>query len=232
MTAASGSLHRAALAAMLALIAGLGVARLSHAQSPPAKPAEPQLHGLKLVEAYCAGCHGVDGNSTDPQFPKLAGQKASYLRSQVRAFKTGARKSDVMSGPAAAISDAQIGELARYYSDQAVKPDVVKDESLAQAGARLFRSSQRRAPACVVCHNPRGFSGMGHMMGRGGMMGRGMMGNFADVPNLNGQHAVYTETQLAAFASGARRGTVMGPIAAGLNDKRRKAVAEYLSGLR
>lgn len=217
----------------VAMIAGLAVP--THGQTQQAKPADAPLHGKKLVQAYCAGCHGPDGNSTDPQYPKLAGQKASYLRSQLRAFSTGARKSDVMSGPASAISEAQIDELADYFSRQAIKPDEIKDAQLAQAGARLFRTPQRRAPACAACHNARGFGGAGHMMGRGGMMGGGMgmmMGNTALVPNLNGQHAAYIIAQLAAFANGTRRGTVMGPIAAGLNEKGRAAVAEYLSGLR
>jgi cytochrome c553 len=65
-------------------------------------------------------------------------------------------------------------------------------------------------------------------MGRGGM--GMMMGNVATVPNLFGQHAVYTVQQLDAFASGARRGSVMGPIAAGLAPQDRRAVAEYLAG--
>jgi cytochrome c553 len=200
--------------------------------------AEP-LHGSKLAEAYCAGCHGADGNGSgaSPQYPKLAGQKASYLRAQLRAFKRGARKSDLMAGPASAISDSQIVELARVYSRQAVKADTVKDPQLAAIGRRIFNRSMRHAPACAACHNGSGSGPMGRMMGgRGGMM-RGnrmgmMMGNLANVPNLNGQHAAYTIQQLDAFASGARPGTVMGPIAGALSERDRKAVAEYLSGLR
>jgi cytochrome c553 len=199
----------------------------------------PALHGQKLAEAYCAGCHGVDGSTTtDPQYPKIAGQKAYYLRQQLRAFKSGARKSDIMSGPAAAISNAQIRELARYYSDQRVKPDVVKDPKLAAAGARIYRYASRVAPACAACHGGGGFGRRGGMMGGGGGMGgmmggrMGMMGNTAAVPNLNGQHAAYIVQQLDALASGARRGTVMGPIASAWREQDRRAVAEYLSGLR
>jgi cytochrome c553 len=217
---------------------------LSHAQqaapsAPAAKPSSPPLHGKKLVEANCAGCHGADGNTTsDPQYPKLAGQKAYYLRQQLRAFRSGARKSDVMSGPAHAISDAQIRELARYYNDQRVKPDAIKDRPLAGTGGRIFHSASRRAPSCIACHG-QGGDGRGGMMGgrggMGGMMGRGrmgMMGNTAAVPNLNGQHAAYIVQQLDAFASGKRRGTVMGPIAAALSPQDRHAVAEYLAGRR
>jgi cytochrome c553 len=221
----------------------------SYAQVKPSTPVlkssdEPQLHGRKLVEAYCASCHGVDGNSTDPQYPKIAGQKAYYLRSQLRAFKSGARKSDVMSGLASTISDAQIVELSRYFSDQVVKPDKVKDPQLAAVGEEIYRYPSHGVPPCAACHAGRGFGpgfgpgGMmgGHgMMGGPGMMGRGMgmmMGNTATVPRLNGQHADYIVRQLDAFASGARQDTVMGPIADRLSERDRRAVAEYLSSLR
>ena len=219
-----------------------GGVKISYAQQTPAKePSSPPLHGKKLAEAYCAGCHGVDGSTTsDAQYPKLAGQKAYYIRQQLRAFRSGARKSDIMSGPAAAISDAQIRELARYFSDQRVKPDKV-NPLLARDGARIFRYASRRAPACISCHGRGGYGRGGMMGGRGmggmaGMMGRGhkgmMMGNSAAIPNLYGQHAAYTVKQLDAFAGGARRGTVMGPIAASLSRQARRAVAEYLAGLR
>ncbi|MEJ2434240.1 MAG: c-type cytochrome [Pseudolabrys sp.] len=102
------------LAGALLLAAALagGWREPSFAQTPtPAKPnAAPALHGKKLVEAYCVSCHGVDGNTTaDPQYPKLADQKATYLRLQLLAFRSGARKSDIMSGPAHALTDSQIG---------------------------------------------------------------------------------------------------------------------------
>ena len=132
-----------------ALICGffdLSQAQQAAPSAPAAKPSSPPLHGEKLVEANCAGCHGVDGGTTtDPQYPKLAGQKAYYLRQQLRAYKSGARKSDIMSGPAHAVTDAQIRELARYYSDQRVKPDAIKDRPLAGIGARIFHNLLRAA---------------------------------------------------------------------------------------
>ena len=231
------------LAVLSAALIG-GLLKLSYAQStPPTQPLNPsdlQLHGKKLVAAYCAGCHGMDGNSADPQYAKIAGQKASYLRAQLRAFKSSERKSDIMSGPASAISDAQIVELAQYFSQQTRKPDVVNDRQLARLGARIYNASNcGGVPPCAACHGGRGFGrgfGSGGVMGRGmmggGMMGghMGMMGNTVGVPNLNGQHATYTIQQLDAFANGMRRGTVMNNIAAALNEQDRKAVAEYLSG--
>lgn len=223
--------------AMIALPAALLATGLlmAHAETPSSTPQKPTpLHGQKLVDAYCAGCHGPDGNSPDPQYPKIAGQKGYYLRTELRAFKRDTRKSDVMSGVASALSDAQIVELAHFFSRQRVKPDTVKDHQLADLGSRIFRYPGRGVPACAACHSPGG-SGPGMMGGRGGMMGGGMMGgmmgNTAAVPNLFGQHAGYTAQQLNAFANGKRRGAVMGPIAARLSPRERQAVADYLSGV-
>jgi cytochrome c553 len=208
--------------------------------APSAKSDPTPLHGRDLAQANCAVCHGADGNSSDPQYPKIAGQKAYYIRRQLRAFRSGARKSDVMSGPASSLTENQIRELAEYFSDQPVKPDVVKDPKLAAVGARIFQYASRAAPPCVACHGEGGFGG--GMMG-GGMMGGGMggmmgghmgmmMGSAAVVPRLYGQHAAYLVQQLDAFASGTRRSPIMGPIASKWREQDRRAVAEYLSGLR
>lgn len=224
--------------ATLALLVSRPVAR---SQTPPGATAQQQptaapdkpLHGKELADSVCTSCHGPTGNSPDPQYPKIAGQKDYYLRTQLRDFKRGTRKSDVMNPLAGALSDAQIVELARFYSRQKVKPDAIKDHKLADFGSRIYRYQGRRVPACAACHSPGGYGpGRGMMGGRGGMMGGGMMGNTAAVPNVFGQHAGYTAQQLDAFANGKRGATVMGPIAARLNPHERRAVAEYLSGRR
>ena len=174
-------------------------------QKPPASASDKAQTGQALAKGLCSACHGPDGNSPDPQYPKIAGQKASYLELQLRGFKYGGRKSDVMSPIAKPLSDKQIAELARLYSRQPVKPDTVKDRNLADLGRRIFTHPGRRVPACAACHSP-GSYGPGMMGGRGGMMGGGMMrggmmGNTALVPRLFGQHAGYTVQQLDAFAS-------------------------------
>jgi cytochrome c553 len=208
------------------------------APKPPAAATDKPLHGEELAGAVCTSCHGPTGNSPDPQYPKIAGQKSYYLRTQLHDFKRGVRKSEVMAPLAAALSDTQIRELARFYSQQKVKPDAIKDRRLADLGSRIFHYPGRGVPACAACHSPGGY-GPGMMGGRG-MMGRGMMGggmmhggmmwNAAATPNLFGQHTGYITQQLNAFASGKRRATVMGPIAARLSPHERRAVAEYLSG--
>lgn len=186
---------------------------------------------LQQSAATCSACHGADGNSTDPQFPKLAGQKASYLAAQLRDFRSGARKSDAMSAMSSNLTDSQIEELAEFFSRKTVEPDKVGNAALAAAGKRIFFSGSPRSPSCNACHGSGG-GGMGMMMGRGGMGRMGMMGNIADVPDIRGQHAPYVVKQLDAFASGARPATVMGPISERLSEAERKAVAIYVSGIR
>lgn len=203
----------------------------SSTQSPGTTVGDAE-QGQRAVEASCATCHGADGNSPDPQYPKLAGQSRAYLYSQLLAFKRGARSSQVMSGIVASLSDAQMGDAADFFSRQPRTADTVKDRRLAAIGERIFFGSM---PACAMCHGSAGQRGM-PMMGPGmmGMMGHGMMGmrGFGDVPRLNGQHAAYVVDQLYRFAAGARWGTVMNRIAASLSEQEMKAVAEYLSGLR
>ena len=233
--------NAALLAALVVLASGLTVrGQEEHDADKPKLPsaaAVKPLHAKELAATVCASCHGPTGNSAEPDDPKIAGQKEYYLRLQLRGFKYGARKSDEMSPIAALLSDTQIDELARFYSRQKVKPDAIKDRQLADLGARIFQYRGRGAPACAACHSPAGV-GRGMMGGRGGgmmgggMMRGGMMGNTAAVPNVFGQHAVYTAQQLDNFASGKRRGAVMGPIAARLSPRERRAVAEYLSGRR
>jgi cytochrome c553 len=229
-----------AAAALAAALKGGYLARAQISTQPTKSNAASTLHGKELAKGYCADCHDIDGNATaNPLYPKIADQKVAYLRLQLLAFRSGARKSDLMSGPARAITEAQIRELARYYSDQLLKPDKVKNPLLASIGTRIFHNVSRGQPPCVACHsrgNPRlGPSGMmSGGRGMGGVVGGPMgmtMGNTAAVPNLYGQHAAYTLQQIDAFAEGRRRSTVMRPIAAALRPQERKAVAEYISGL-
>lgn len=70
----------------------------------------------KAKAASCAGCHGVDGISNNPLWPNLAGQKAPYLVKQLKAFRDGARQDPMMSAMARPLTDADIENLAAYYS--------------------------------------------------------------------------------------------------------------------
>lgn len=184
-------------------------------------------HGQHIAEAVCAACHGADGNSAEVQYPKLAEQNPVYLYSQLQAFKTGARRSAIMSGIVAPLSEADLADAASFYSRQTIRPDPVRDRHLAAIGQHIFFAGANQVPPCAMCHGKHGSGGTPMMMGQMGMM--------AEVPSLNGQHAAYIIGQLNLFASGQRQGRMMGMmmgrIAAGLSERDKKAVAEYLSGL-
>lgn len=178
--------------------------------------------GKPIAEATCAGCHGPDGNSTDAHYPKLAGQNGAYLYWQLQAFKTGARKSDVMAETVKGLSDTDMANVASFYSEQTVKRDKGTDAGLAALGEQIFFQGVEpgMVPACVMCHGGDGDRGMGMMME--------MM---TDAPGIKGQHAAYIIDQLNRFSSGERQSDVMGDIAAALSDTNKKSVAEYLSTL-
>src|SRR5699024_7613580 len=72
--------------------------------------------------ASCAACHGADGNSASPQFPKLAGQSAAYLVHELKDFKSGKRQSAIMQGMAASLSEQDMKDVAAWYSSQTIKP--------------------------------------------------------------------------------------------------------------
>jgi len=75
----------------------------------------------KAKSTVCAACHGADGNSLVPTFPKLAGQHAAYLEAQLKAFKAGTRVNPIMTAQAAPLSDADMANLAAYFSSQPAK---------------------------------------------------------------------------------------------------------------
>ncbi|MFL9936711.1 c-type cytochrome [Paraburkholderia sp. RL18-103-BIB-C] len=218
----------------LFLLAGLG-SLLALGQIPPGLPGQPNFQssgatvgdsdpGARVAESKCAACHGADGNSADAQYPKLAGQKAAYMYSQLWAFKDGYRGSEVMSRIAATLSDADIADAASFFSQQVVRPDPVKNPRLRADGERifLFGASSGGAPACAMCHGSPAQTGMPMM---------GMMPMMANVPSLNGQHSAYIIDQLNRFASGERQAMMMGGVAAALSESDKKAIAEFLSNL-
>ena len=187
-------------------------------------PQGDPIRGKRVAQERCASCHGADGNSTDPRYPKLAGQKPAYLYEQLWAFRSSVRASDVMSAIVAALSEPDAADTSTYFADQGIRPSPVKDNDLTRAGESIYyRGSRRGAPACAMCHSPE-VRRAAPMMG---MMGMGRL----DAPLLSGQHAMYIVEQLNRFASGERRGIMMNRIAAALTDQDRVAVAQYVSGL-
>ena len=188
----------------------------------------------------CASCHGENGNSAVATFPKLAQQHSSYLANQLHAFKEGVRNNPVMSPMAMALSDADMLDIAAYYSAQNISanpapvlpPDENTDEpvdenkaketlqNLLAVGSNLYRNGNltSEVSACIACHGP---AGEGNKP--------------AAFPALRSQHADYLIQTLADFKSGARSNNpdnMMVMIAKKMSDEEIKAVSYHISTMK
>ena len=169
--------------------------------------------------AVCGACHGPDGNSMAPNFPKLAGQGDRYLLKQLHEIEDGKRQVLEMTGLLANLNDQDLADIAAYYSSQ--KGSVgAADPALVAQGEALFRGGnlEKGMPACIGCHSPDG---------------QGLAA--AGFPHLGGQHASYIEKQLTDFREGDRTNDgdsmIMRGIAAKMSNKDIKALASYIQGL-
>jgi cytochrome c553 len=200
-----------------ALAVGLSVVGLSALAQDAAK-------AQSIAAQVCAACNAADGNSIGPANPKIAGQIPEYLHKQLVDFKAhggkkAARENAVMAGMVANLSEADMKNLAAYYSGQKLKPAAAADKDLAALGQKLWRggNAQTGVPACAGCHGPTG------------------AGIPAQYPRVAGQYSEYLAAQLRAFKEGGRANDpngMMRGVAARLSDREIKAVAEYASGLR
>jgi cytochrome c553 len=213
--------------ASLALLA----ATLSYADNPAA-PDDPFATGKvsngATKTAVCTACHGPNGNSVNPEWPRLAGQSAVYIAEQLKLFKAQVRTNPVMQPLAAGLSDQDINDVAVYYEAQTPQ-GLEADPSYWKAGEALYRrgDSSRNIPACEACHGPGG---------RGNLA--------AGYPALRAQQSVYVVKQLNDYASGARysgaknpaqpsrNGAMMLAIAKRLTPEQIRDVASYVQGLR
>jgi cytochrome c553 len=205
------------LAQMKKWFAVIGLLPFMAAPAAGAATGDPEAGAQKA--AVCGACHGVDGNSLNPEWPKLAAQQASYIEAQLAAFKQGQRVNVVMAPNAMILGDQDMADLAAYFSRQALQ-GLEADPSLYEAGQKLYRGgdASRGLPACIACHGPQG-------------EGNGP----AQYPSLRAQHSVYTYNQLKAYASGERKAvtnSIMQAVASKLSDEEMRAVASYLQGLR
>ena len=186
--------------------------------------AQDAQRGQQIASQVCAACHGADGNSVAAVNPKIAGQFPDYLHKQLNDFKAGekkkpARESPVMTPQVAKLSDADMKNLAAYYSGQTLKPAAAADKDLAALGQKIWRGgiASSSVPACAGCHGPAG------------------AGIPAQYPRLSGQFADYLAAQLKGFKEGARANDsngVMRGVAARMTEREIRAVAEYAAGLR
>ena len=182
------------------------------------KSAKPDLaKGSASYTAVCAACHNADGNSAIAANPKLAQQHPEYLVKQLQEFKSSKRNNAIMKGFASTLSDDDMRNIAYWAASQKAKPGFAKDKELVSLGERIYRGgiADRQIAACAGCHSPTG------------------AGIPAQFPRLAGQHADYAVAQLTAFRDGVRTNSVqMTQVAAKLNDREIRAVADYVAGLR
>ncbi len=154
--------------------------------------------------SLCQGCHGTNGNSKTPQYPNLADQQASYIETQLKAFKSGQRTSSIMQDMAANLNNQEIKDLAAYFSSLTTET-AGGDTSLAKKGQNKFAM-------CAGCHGTKA-------------QGRGSF------PKLAGQQPEYLKKQLLHFKDGSRKGGPMNAISSSLSEQDMSAIAAYLGSL-
>lgn len=170
--------------------------------------------------ALCAGCHGADGNSVNPIWPKLAGQDAGYTAKQLRDFKAANRSDPMMSGMAMAVQDADIDDVSAYFAAQTASSTAGSKPELIEQGKALYNAGNldNGLTACTACHGPNG------------------KGNAAaGFPVVASQHAPYVIKQLQMFRDGTRANdmnSMMRDIAAKMSEQEIEAVAMYLTTLK
>ena len=204
----------------LHLLLSLALAFSIPAWAQDAKPTMPKADAAKgeaIATQICGACHSFDGSRGLAANPILAGQHPEYLAKQLHDFKSGARDSAIMKGFAGMLSDQDMLNVAAFYATKTAKPGFATNKDTLLLGERIYRGgvADRRIAACAGCHSPNG------------------AGIPSQYPRLGGQHGEYTEAQLNAFRSGLRANNMtMVTVAAKLNDKEIKALADYMAGLR
>lgn len=168
--------------------------------------------------AACAACHGPDGNSPNPIWPKLAGQHPEYLKKELMNFKAGERQNELMAPQVAALTEEDMANVAAYFAGQKQSGGAA-NPAAAELGEKLYRGGNPTTglPACTGCHGPAG-SGLG----------------LAKFPRIAGQHAQYMEGTLKDFRAGKRANDpngMMRGVAARMTDAEIAAVVQYVQGL-
>jgi cytochrome c553 len=175
----------------------------------------------EITEAgVCGSCHGVDGNSANPMWPKLAGQHAAYLVRQLEAFRGGQRQNRMMRHQARGLSDEDIQAYSNFFATLPLQVGAAPDdEDLVAQGERLYRGGNATTglPACIACHGPNG------------------RGNPAAVfPSIGSQHSGYVAKMLRDYAAGNRTTdpeSMMRNVASILTEREILAVSAYVQGL-
>lgn len=138
--------------------------------------------------ATCVACHGVDGNSAVPTFPKLSGLGHKYLLKQMQDIRDGRRPVALMAGQVDNMTDQDLSDIAAFYDAQPRTGGTAEPDKVS-LGRKVYLGgiAERQVPACSGCHSPTG-------------NGNGPAG----YPALAGQHADYVTAQLKMFRKGTR----------------------------
>lgn len=201
---------------LLTVLCGLQAGVSFAAEQPVAGSAEKG----QAKAAPCVACHGVNGNSVNPEWPNLAGQHESYIKRQLAAFKSDQRQDPLMTPMAKPLSEEDMADLGAYFASQKPTGTLEAEPSKVALGQKLFRGGdvEKGIAACQACHGPDG------------------AGNpAAGYADIKGQHATYTIKQLKAYRSGTRQtdpNQMMRNVASLLTDEQIDAVAAYIQGLR
>ena len=183
----------------------------------------------------CAACHGLDGNPTDPQYPRLAGMPERYVAQQLALFKSGQRNTGmaaVMMPMAAPLSAQDMRDLGAYFSQQKAGAGIADDSKIAtgpyagmkyfEVGEKLFRGGDpaRGLPACMACHGPTGAGNPGPAY-----------------PHVAGQQSAYAVRRLQEYRTGTTSEAdphsfqIMATVAKTLTDEEIQSLGSYLQGL-
>ena len=199
-----------------ALVSGAVQASEGNQAAVP-KVGDPQA-GEAKANGVCIACHGPQGNSIVPLWPKLAGQHPEYIVKQLMDFKAGRRANEQMTPMAMPLTDQEVLDLAAYYAMQPKTPGAA-DPELASKGESIYRwgNPETGVPACSGCHGP---AGQGQSL--------------AKFPRVSAQHADYTKQTLEHFRGALRANDPNGMMrgaAARLSDQEIAAVSQYIQGL-
>ena len=197
-----------------ALFAALSVSLLLPLSA--AQAGDPQ-RGQELSQS-CAACHQADGNSVNPEWPKLAGQHPKYTVKQLQDYKSERRENSLMLGQVANLDEQDMRDLAAFYAEQSISSGTA-DEEVVERGEQIYRGGipSQNVAACIACHGPNGNGNPEAMF-----------------PAVAGQHAQYSADQLRYFRSGDRandNGRMMRNVARNMSDSDIEAVSQYMAGL-
>jgi len=197
-------------------IAGLGLSLGLSSASAGELPQVDLARAAEISTARCGLCHGVDGDSSSPLYPRLASQHHQYIAKQLADFKAGRRKSDTMASMATDLTPEEMLALGVYFEQKPTKPRLARDVELAGVGRYIFHRGNESSgvAACAGCHGDNGHG-------------------TDQLPRLAGQVPRYIENQLRSFNKRERTNdnAIMHSIASRLTELEIKGVAMYISSL-